>query len=121
MVRKYSESHEWVEIEGMRCKVGISDYAQKKLGSIVYVELPKQARKVKAGETVSVLESTKAAADVYSPLSGTIVAVNELLTNAPELINHSPEEQGWLYEIEIEDAAEIEELMDIDSYKLIVE
>ncbi len=113
---KYTESHEWIKLEGKLATVGVSDHAQQELGDIVYVELPKVSKEVKAGEEVVVLESTKAAADVYSPVSGRIIEVNELLCDHSELVNESPEENGWLFKIELNDLTELDSLMDKESY-----
>ena len=98
---KYTESHEWIESSDETATIGITQHAQSQLGDIVYVELPKLGVAVKAGEEVAVLESTKAAADVYSPVSGNIVEVNTLLTNASELVNNFPEKDGWLYKLSL--------------------
>lgn len=114
---KYTESHEWVKVDGSTGTVGISNYAQKELGDIVYVELPKVDQAVKAGEVAAVLESTKAAADVYSPVSGTIIAVNSLLKEASELINQSPEDKGWLFKVALSDSQELNSLMNEPAYQ----
>jgi glycine cleavage system H protein len=103
---KYTETHEWIRVEGDLGTVGISKHAEKELGEIVYVELPIVGRAVRAGEEAAVLESTKAAADVYSPVSGIIVAVNEALNDQSNLINKSPEEQGWIYKIKLTNLSE---------------
>lgn len=115
-MKKYSETHEWIEINNNVGTVGITEHAQKELGDIVYVELPKVSGTVKAGEPIAVLESTKAAADIYSPLSGTILEVNEMLKAESELINTSPEKNGWIYKIEIKDESELSKLMDESTY-----
>lgn len=107
---KYTETHEWLDEEG---KVGITQHAQKELGDIVYVELPKVGSIVKAGDQVAVLESTKAAVDVYSPVNGQILAVNERLKEDSGLINTSPENEGWIFRIQFENT---EGLMDKDKY-----
>lgn len=114
---KFSESHEWILIDGEVGRVGISDHAQHELGDIVYVELPKLGDKVKMGAEVAVLESTKAAADIYSPASGVIVEVNEKLKENPELINESPEDQGWILKIKFDNKSELEQLLDSVSYQ----
>lgn len=114
---RYSETHEWVDVKGEIGTVGVTDYAQNELGEIVYVELPEVGKTVEAGEEVVVLESTKAAADVYSPVSGVILEVNEKLNLNSELINVSPTDKGWLYKIKVIDPEEFEELMDEDDYK----
>lgn len=117
---KYSETHEWVDVQGNIAVVGVTEHAQKELGDIVYVELPNLNRVIKLGEEVAVLESTKAAADVYSPLSGNIIEVNEKLKTQPELINTSPESEGWIYKIQFTDVLEVESLLDFSSYQLLV-
>lgn len=113
---KYTESHEWVELQDGMATIGVSNFAQKELGDIVYVELPQIGKEVKAGEEVAVLESTKAAADVYSPLSGTIVEVNKLLNESSELINQSPEKNGWLFKLKAVNIKEYDNLMDSNVY-----
>lgn len=113
---KFTETHEWIEIANGVGTVGITDHAQKELGDIVYVELPKIGKSVKKGQEAVVLESTKAAADVYAPVSGTIIAVNEALNLTPELVNTSSEDSGWLFKLNVESADELDGLMDQISY-----
>jgi glycine cleavage system H protein len=113
---KFTETHEWVAVHEGIGTVGVTNHAQHELGDIVYVELPKKGKQVKKGEEVVVLESTKAAADVYSPVSGTILEVNEVLNSTSELVNKSPEEAGWLFKIEIANMEEIKDLMDKEAY-----
>lgn len=113
---KYSETHEWVEVTADVGTVGISDHAQKELGDIVYAELPKVGKQVSAGGEVAVLESTKAAADIYSPVSGTIVEVNQKLSTDSGLINTSPEKDGWIYKIKLSQPSEVNKLMDREKY-----
>lgn len=113
---KYSESHEWIEVANGIGTVGVTDHAQKELGDIVYVELPKIGKQVKAGEEAAVLESTKAAADVYSPVSGTIFEINMSLSQASEKVNQSPEKEGWLFKIKLNDMNELNQLLDAESY-----
>lgn len=115
-MKKYTETHEWIEVNGNAATVGITSFAQKELGDIVYVELPKVGAHVKKGEEAAVLESTKAAADVYSPISGTITTVNTVLGEKPELINSSAEQEGWLFKLSIKDTKELDGLMDQDEY-----
>ncbi len=117
---KYTETHEWVITEGNVGVIGITNHAQNQLGDIVFVELPKVGKQVKAGEEVVVLESTKAAADVYSPISGTVLEVNEALKNNPEIINQDPEKTGWIFKLQISDPTEIENLLDQSSYELLI-
>lgn len=117
---RFTQNHEWVRVDGDEATVGVTNYAQNELGDIVYVEVPDLGKTVKAGEEIAVLESTKAAADVYSPLTGEIVAVNEELEAAPELVNSSPEQDGWLFKIKVASAAELEKLLDVGQYKKLV-
>lgn len=113
---KFTETHEWIVVQNNHAKVGISNYAQKELGDIVYVELPIPGKEVKAGEVICVLESTKAAADVYSPVSGVITSVNNLLKSNPELINQQSEKEGWLIELTLKDPQELNSLIEETVY-----
>ena len=115
---RYSESHEWVsqEDEGV-VKVGITDHAQAQLGDLVFVELPEEGATFGQGDACSVVESVKAASDIYCPVSGEIVAVNELLIDAPETVNNDPYNDGWLFSVRLEDPDELENLMDADAYR----
>lgn len=113
---KFTESHEWIETENGLGTVGISRHAQKELGEIVYVELPEVGQTVQAGKEAAVLESTKAAADVYSPVSGTIESVNKNLSSSPDLVNRSPEKDGWIFTIRLNDPDELDNLMNEDAY-----
>jgi len=113
---KFTETHEWVKVENNVATIGVSQYAQEELGDIVYVELPEVGKSVNAGEEAAVLESTKAAADVYSPLSGKIIEVNESLSDASELVNQSPESKGWIFKIELSDPVELDKLMSAEDY-----
>ena len=114
---KFTDTHEWIRVADGIGIVGVTDYAQKELGDIVYVELPKVDSVVKKGEEAVVLESTKAAADVYSPVSGTITEVNVALNDSSELVNQSPEEKGWLFKLKLSDPQEFDSLMDKETYK----
>ncbi len=114
---KFTDSHEWIKLNNNIGTVGISQFAQKELGDIVYVELPKIGKEVKSGEEAAVLESTKAAADVYSPASGTILEINSALSNSPELVNSSPENEGWLYKIQLSDLNELDKLTEENEYR----
>ena len=116
----FTDSHEWVQVEGNSGKVGITAFAKKELGEIVYLQLPEVGRKVQAGEEVVILESTKAAADIYAPVSGEIVAVNEAAAQNPELLNRSPEQEGWLFQIRLSDPSELDDLMDKAAYENLV-
>ncbi|WP_042281033.1 glycine cleavage system protein GcvH [Candidatus Protochlamydia sp. R18] len=114
---KYTDSHEWVVLESPDvARIGVTQFAQKELGDIVYVELPTLHKKVTAGQEVVVLESTKAAADVYSPVSGEIIEVNQNLSTQPELINQSSEKEGWLFKLRLSNSSELDLLMDEKDY-----
>ena len=114
---RYATTHEWIRIEDDgNASVGISDHAQDALGDIVFVELPEPGTSVNAKDEVAVVESVKAASDIYSPVSGSIIAINETLLDAPETVNSSPYENGWFFKIKVSDAAELEELMDAEGY-----
>lgn len=118
----YRETHEWVRNEGDgTVTVGITDYAQDSLGDIVYVELPAVGDELDTGQEAGVVESVKAASDVYAPVAGTVVAVNEALEDSPELINASPYGDGWFYRLRVANADELEELLDADGYLAAVE
>ncbi len=117
---KYTDSHEWIHFEEEASTVGISEHAQKELGEIVYVQLPVVGQRVEAGEEIAVLESTKAAADIYSPASGEIVAINERAKENPSLLNTSPEKDGWLFKIAIADASELDSLLDHQQYRQLI-
>jgi glycine cleavage system H protein len=117
MTRKFTESHEWIAIEGDIGTVGVTNHAQEELGDIVYVELPEIGKKVGASEEAVVLESTKAAADVYSPASGTILEINETLNDQSELVNSSAEQDGWLFKVKIDNLSELDKLMDLAAYE----
>jgi glycine cleavage system H protein len=114
---KYAKSHEWIRVDadGL-ATVGISEFAQDALGDVVFVELPKSGASVNAGQEVAVVESVKAASDIYSPVSGSIVAVNDTLKDKPELLNSSPLDQGWLFRIKMSNAAEVGSLLDAAAY-----
>ncbi len=114
----YSKEHEWVEqLEGNRVRIGISDYAQKALGDIVFVENPEIDDEVIVNESMGTIESVKAVSELYSPVSGTVVAVNEELEGAPETINENPFEAGWLIEVEISNPEELESLLNEEEYE----
>lgn len=114
---KYAKSHEWVEDLGDGIvKIGISDHAQELLGDMVFVEVPEVGAAVSAGEECAVVESVKAASDVYSPVTGEVVAVNEDLADSPDLVNHHPYVDGWIMQVRLTEEGELEELMDADAY-----
>lgn len=114
---KYTKTHEWVRIEGNEATIGISFHAQDLLGDIVFVELPEKGEVVSQGEEFCVVESVKAAADVYAPLSGEILEVNAALEDAPSEINHHPYDDGWLVKIAFRDEEELSELLSADEYE----
>lgn len=114
---KYAATHEWVRDEGDgTVTVGITDHAQDSLGDVVYVELPEVGATVAAADEVAVVESVKAASDIYAPVSGEIIAINELLEDEPGTVNGSPYEDGWFFKIRMSDASELESLLDADGY-----
>ena len=117
MDRKFTEDHEWVSVDGDVATVGITDHAQEQLGDLVFVELPQVGRSVRKSEAVAVVESVKAASDVYSPLTGEIVAVNETVVAEPALVNADPEKQAWLFKLRISSPSELEGLMDEAAYR----
>ncbi len=114
--RRYTDTDEWVKVEDGVAVVGITDYAQKKLRDIVGVELPETGRRVKRGEAIAAIESIKAAADVYAPVSGEVVEVNERLLDEPELLNRDPYGEGWMFKIRVEDPGELEKLLTPEQY-----
>ena len=115
----YSEEHEWITIEGNTGTVGITDFAQEQLGDIVFAEVTKANEEVTKDEEVAVVESVKAASDIFSPVSGLISEVNVLLEDAPETINSDPLENGWIFKITITNPNELDDLMDLDSYNTV--
>jgi glycine cleavage system H protein len=119
---KFQKTHEWVRIEqDGTVTVGISDHAQGALGDLVYVELPELGSSVQAGNGVAVVESVKAASDIYAPVSGEVIAVNEVLSDKPETINEDAYGDGWIFKLKLSDKAELDELMDADAYAEIAE
>jgi glycine cleavage system H protein len=114
---RYSEDHEWVRIEGDRARVGITDYAQDALGDVVFVDLPEVGAEVAAGALLGEVESTKSVSEIYAPLSGTVVAVNAVLADQPELLNSNPYGDGWICEIAVAGPDAADGLMDADAYR----
>ena len=114
---RYTKEHEWVSVDGDTATVGITDHAQHELGDIVYVDLPKTGAKLSKGATLGSVESVKAVSDVYSPVSGEVVAINEALSTAPEKLNAEPHDGAWLIKVKIADAAEIQGLMTAADYQ----
>lgn len=113
---KYTKEHEWAKVEGDTALVGITDYAQNRLGDVVFIELPEIGTQVKKGEAFGAVESVKAASDIYTPLSGEVVEINSELEDHPELLNQSPYEKGWIIRIKISVTGETDELMSSDQY-----
>lgn len=112
----YTKEHEWVKVDGNTATVGISDYAAHQLGDITFVELPKPGKAVKQFEVLCAIESVKAASDIYAPVSGTVVSVNEELNTRPEIVNESPEEAAWMATMKITDPSEVAKLMSREQY-----
>jgi glycine cleavage system H protein len=117
----YTESHEWIRREGDNVRVGVTDHAQSELTDVVYVELPKMDRQLNAKETIAVVESVKAASDIYAPVKGTVVEVNKALEANPGLINREPYGQGWIFVLKIDNAADLKQLKDAAAYKKQIE
>ncbi len=119
--RTYTESHEWVFVDGDIARIGISDHAQAQLGDMVFIELPEVGTAVECGDEMAVVESVKTASDVYTPLSGEVVAVNDALEDNPELVNSDPFEDGWLFAIKMNDKGQLENLKDADAYQELID
>jgi glycine cleavage system H protein len=117
---KYHREHDWVRIDGDTAVFGLTSYAQETLGDIVYIELPEVGADVTAGTAYAEVESVKAVSDVYAPLSGSVVEVNEEVVDAPELINESPFEDGWLIKIKLSEPSEVEDLMSAEEYEELI-
>ncbi len=118
---QYTEEHEWTLVEGDIVTIGITDFAQDSLGDVVFVELPQVGAMVEAGKPFGVVESVKAVSDVYAPVSGEVVEINEELPDAPETINTSPYEDGWMIKIKVDDPAVLDDLMDAEEYREFIE
>ena len=119
---KYASSHEWVRLEGDGTAViGITDHAQAALGDVVYVELPEEGTDIDAGAEVAVVESVKAASDIYSPVTGAVIEINPVLEEQPEAINQSPYVDGWLFRVKLSNQNELEDMLDRDEYLLSIE
>ena len=117
---KYTETHEWLKIKENKAVVGITDHAQSELTDIVFVEFPEIGKKVKKGDELCIVESVKSVSEIYAPISGKITKVNNQLDDAPETINSSPYDDGWLVELEVENKSEIDKLLNPESYKKII-
>lgn len=120
MPRYFTKDHEWIAVDGSEATVGITDYAQSQLGDITFVELPGEGSEVAKGDSASVVDSVKAASDVYAPVSGKVTVANAALEDQPELVNSDPEGDGWLWKMALSDAAELEGLMDDAAYQAYV-
>lgn len=121
MTTYYTEDHEWIAVEGKTGTVGITDHAQEQLGDITFIELPEKESDFGKGDSAAVVDSVKAASDVYTPVSGTITEVNGALEDEPELVNNDAEGEGWLFKVALSDPSELEGLMDEDAYKKFLE
>ncbi|MDQ1158668.1 glycine cleavage system H protein [Sphingomonas sp. SORGH_AS 950] len=120
MSRYFTEDHEWIDVDGDVGTVGISDYAQGALGDIVFVDVPEEGRELSKGDEAAVVESVKAASDVYAPVSGTVIEGNAQLSDEPALVNTDPEGEGWFFKITLSDASELDGLMDETAYAAFV-
>ena len=121
MSRYFTEEHEWIEVEGDTATIGITDYAQEQLGDIVFVETPEVGTALDQGDDAAVVESVKAASDVYAAVSGEVIEVNEALEEEPALVNSSAEEDGWFFRVTLSDKEELSDLMDEKAYKAFIE
>ncbi|HID93801.1 MAG TPA: glycine cleavage system protein GcvH [bacterium (Candidatus Stahlbacteria)] len=117
---KYAKTHEWIRIEGETATIGITDYAQSELSDIVAVELPKVGKVAKKDKSIATIEAVKAVSDVYSPVSGEVIEVNEKLVNSPELINKEPYGEGWILKIKVKDPKELDTLLTADDYERLI-
>lgn len=118
---RYTDDHEWIKIDGNIGTVGITEHAQGELGDIVYVDIPNQSASVKKGESFGTIEAVKTVAELFSPVTGKIIEVNQPLNDEPEIVNSDPYGNGWIVKFEISDLSEIESLMDADAYKAFIE
>ena len=118
---RYSREHEWVRVDGSTARIGITDFAQESLGDVVFVQLPEVGLEVVAGASASEIESTKSVSDVYVPVSGSVHAVNDALTDTPELVNSDPYGEGWILEVALADSSELDALLDAEAYRAFVE
>ena len=121
MTIKFTKDHEWISVDGDVATIGITDHAQSQLGDVVFVELPENGRKVAAHEACAVVESVKAASDVYAPLAGRITEFNETVVDEPALVNRAAGDEAWFFRMELADGAAFEELMDQDAYDALLE
>ncbi|MBK5331886.1 MAG: glycine cleavage system protein GcvH [Ilumatobacteraceae bacterium] len=117
----YSSNHEWIAVDGTRARIGITDYAQDALGDVVYVQVPAMGANVTAGDSFGEVESTKSVSDIYAPVAGTVVAVNDELANGPDALNSDPYGAGWICEIEMSNPADIDGLLDAVGYQALID
>ena len=117
---KYTETHEWLKLEGDKAKVGITDHAQSELTDIVFVEFPEIGKEVNKGDEICVVESVKSVSEIYAPVGGKIININKKLEDEPEIINKSPYDDGWLIELEIKDESQVNNLLDAQAYKKLI-
>jgi len=113
----FTKEHEWIRVEGNSGTVGISSHAQEQLGDIVFVEVPEAGREIRKGDEAAVVESVKAASDVYSPISGSVIEGNQAIADDPSLVNNDPEGAGWFFKIEVKDSSELDGMMDEGAYR----
>ena len=118
---RYSSDHEWLSRDGSRVRIGITDYAQDSLGDIVFVQLPALGETFNAGDTIGEVESTKSVSDIYAPVSGSVIAVNDALVDSPQLLNEEPYGDGWICELELADASQVDGMLDAAAYRGLVE
>lgn len=116
----FTQDHEWLSVEGQVVTVGITHYAQEQLGDLVFVDLPQKGTQLSKGDSAAVVESVKAASDVYAPLDGEVVEMNEALANNPELVNQKAEKEGWLWKMTLQDATQLEALLDEAAYRALI-
>jgi glycine cleavage system H protein len=118
---RYSSDHEWLSRDGSRVRIGITDYAQDSLGDVVFVQLPTVGESFAAGDSIGEVESTKSVSDIYAPVAGSVVAVNDALVDSPQLLNEDPYGEGWICEIELTDPADVDNLLDAAAYGGLIE
>src|SRR3954465_3823226 len=118
---RYTAEHEWVRVDGAAATFGITDFAQDSLGDVVFVQLPDVGTRVEAGASCAEVESTKSVSDIYAPLTGTVVEVNQALDDTPELLNQDPYGEGWIFKLELSDGADVDTLLDAAAYRALTE